>query len=565
MKKIQQLFQKAVSENPRVLLDRETDWGVSKCFQSSLNDSSIPVLTRNTFRGAIPNGSVVRVVGMVQDIRDPELYGRVYEARYEGKEDITYVQTQYTENPRFNGIQVNVQRPKSLAERVPLVICPIPGQSSWTMPQQQQSSTLAHTPRSTGDMAKKRRRVDDDDDSHKEQAPKRRTAGDLNISPPAKDSSPSITSLPPIPGSVLVKVHVGKERVGFKLNDIVEFVGVLSVNPESSACSEFEEDEDNFRSSPLHLPCVHSIVSRTRLSSMSLPNTQLMFTSSARNDLKGMLMHRFGGDELAAEYAILHLVSRVHKRFTPTTPVGNLALCFSLHGSPWSTKPNSFVNMLSDILRSIRPASKLLSLSNEFIGKSSWIPRKDYDSNRLISGELQVSNGTMLFVDQTTLREGKIHGTAVSNLRSLQDLVTQQTIPVDFKFYSTTLPVDVPVISVCTTNSMLKDFCTVPLRPQSLPSSSSVSNYDIQNVRNYVEGVRWRIDLGVVAESSGISPVLERGLCEARKRGIKLEQSDAHRWLTTATLLAKSHGVKYLSKGHLEQSIKMDMARRARS
>ena len=172
------------------------------------------------------------------------------------------------------------------------------------------------------------------------------------------------------------------------------------------------------------------------------------------------------------------------------------------------------------------------------------VPAQDYDSNRLISGELQVSNGTMLLVDQTTLREGKIHGTAVANLRALQDLVTQQTIPVDFKFYNTTLPVDVPVISVCTTNSMLKDFCTVPLRSQRQQVSlEQLSASQIQNIRNYLESVRWRNDLGVVAND--ISSVLEQGLSEARKRGIKLEQSDAHRWLTTATLLAKSHGIKF--------------------
>ena len=263
-------------------------------------------------------------------------------------------------------------------------------------------------------------------------------------------------------------------------------------------------------------------------------------------------------------YMILYLISHVHKRFTSTTPVGNLALCFSLQGSAWSENSSSFVKTLCEILRAIRPTSKMLCLSNESLGKSLWFPRKDYDSNRLISGELQVSNGTMLLVDQTTLREGKIHGTAVANLRALQDLVTQQTIPVDFKFYNTTLPVDVPVISVCTTNSMLKDFCTVPLRSQrqQVPSEQ-LSASQIQNIRNYLESVRWRNDLGVVAND--ISSVLEQGLSEARKRGIKLEQSDAHRWLTTATLLAKSHGIKSLSKTHLEKSIQMDMARRSRS
>ena len=588
MQQINNLFQKAVSEDPRILLDRETDWGVSKFFQASFDNTSIPVLSRQIRRGTIAPGTIVRVVGMIQDIRDPELYGRVYEAQREGNKGSTYVQTQYRENPRFNGMRVNVHRPTSLAERVPLVVSPIPGQSFWTIPTST-SNKLVHTPRNGSDVIKKRRR-DEDNESHLEQAPKRRT--DINISPPAKDSSSSKVIAPPVPGSVLVKVHVGKDSGAFKLNDIVEFVGVLCVDPESVACSEFEKEDDEFRSSPLHLPCVHSVVFRQRMSIMSLPNTHLTFTSSARSDLKRFIMSRLNGDELSSEYVyacprsdriyvtqrlekkntnsfkhrymILYLISHVHKRFTSTTPVGNLALCFSLQGSAWSENSSSFVKTLCEILRAIRPTSKMLCLSNESLGKSLWFPRKDYDSNRLISGELQVSNGTMLLVDQTTLREGKIHGTAVANLRALQDLVTQQTIPVDFKFYNTTLPVDVPVISVCTTNSMLKDFCTVPLRSQRQQVSlEQLSASQIQNIRNYLESVRWRNDLGVVAND--ISSVLEQGLSEARKRGIKLEQSDAHRWLTTATLLAKSHGIKSLSKTHLEKSIQMDMARRSRS
>ena len=71
MQQINNLFQKAVSEDPRILLDRETDWGVSKFFQASLDNTSIPVLSRQTRRGTIAPGTVVRVVGMIQDIREP--------------------------------------------------------------------------------------------------------------------------------------------------------------------------------------------------------------------------------------------------------------------------------------------------------------------------------------------------------------------------------------------------------------------------------------------------------------------------------------------------------------
>ena len=109
----------------------------------------------------------------------------------------------------------------------------------------------------------------------REQAPKRRT--DINISPPAKDSSSSKVIAPPVPGSVLVKVHVGKDSGGFKLNDIVEFVGVLCGSGERRVFRV--RRGGRFRSSPLHLPCVHSVVFRQRMSIMSLPNTHLTFTS----------------------------------------------------------------------------------------------------------------------------------------------------------------------------------------------------------------------------------------------------------------------------------------------
>ena len=229
---------------------------------------------------------------------------------------------------------------------------------------------------------------------------------------------------------------------------------------------------------------------------------------------------------------------------------GKSRFVFQSSGSAWSENSSSFVNI--EILRAIRPTSKMLCLSNESLGKSLWFPRKDYDSNRLISGELQVSNGTMLLVDQTTLREGKIHGTAVANLRALQDLVTQQTIPVDFKFYNTTLPVDVPVISVCTTNSMLKDFC-VPLRSQrqQVPSEQPVRlRFKIFKLLG-----ECTMEKRFGCRGEWYFICFRQGLSEARKRGIKLEQSDAHRWLTTATLLAKSTVLRVIS---LEQKVDSD-------
>ena len=44
---------------------------------------------------------------------------------------------------------------------------------------------------------------------------------------------------------------------------------------------------------------------------------------------------------------------------------------------------------------------------------------------------------------------------AVENLQALQQLIRDQTLPLDFKYYKTALPVDMPVLLVSSGRSVL--------------------------------------------------------------------------------------------------------------
>lgn len=205
---------------------------------------------------------------------------------------------------------------------------------------------------------------------------------------------------------------------------------------------------------------------------------------------------------------------------------------------------------------------RTLSLSPESLSRTLWTPRKDYERNRLISGSLQLADGTVLLIDQTRLREGKIRGVAVTNLQALRELTINQTLPIDFKFYKTTIPLDIPIVTVAPVNSLIEGFCAVRLQMNATPTKRCVDAKFVRACREFVECARSG-PYGVIAND--ISPSLQRGFATARAKGLKVEQSDAHRWLTMASLIAKAHLSADVKPEHVERAVTLDLGRRART
>lgn len=63
-------------------------------------------------------------------------------------------------------------------------------------------------------------------------------------------------------------------------------------------------------------------------------------------------------------------------------------------------------------------------------------PVKDYSSNRLKAGLLQVSHGTHLLVDETVMKPGQLNERGLANLTALGNVIQWQRVKYDFKYHT---------------------------------------------------------------------------------------------------------------------------------
>jgi Conserved membrane protein (DUF2044). len=94
-------------------------------------------------------------------------------------------------------------------------------------------------------------------------------------------------------------------------------------------------------------------------------------------------------------------------------------------------------------------------ISHRFPNIISWYFRKDYNTNRLKSGLLQLSSSTYLILDEIHLQPGQLNNTGCLNVKALSSVVNNQRMSYDFQFYDGTFPTDIPVLSLSDTKSML--------------------------------------------------------------------------------------------------------------
>ena len=58
--------------------------------------------------------------------------------------------------------------------------------------------------------------------------------------------------------------------------------------------------------------------------------------------------------------------------------------------------------------------------------KGSFVPRKDYHENRLVSGLLQLSAGTHLILDETTMADGQLTADGLRNVTAIGNVISWQ-------------------------------------------------------------------------------------------------------------------------------------------
>lgn len=210
-------------------------------------------------------------------------------------------------------------------------------------------------------------------------------------------------------------------------------------------------------------------------SSSSFPSSGVFLgAANMRAALLATFTSALGGDALAAEYLLLHLLSSVTMRQDTLSVVGKLAL--NLQGfpeplssagtaaaptsasaagasvedaaaaekertSPLALGSSLAARRLHSLLGQLTPRTALLPLTISKLNNRRFAPKKDADTDRILAGVLQLGAGTHVTVDATVLQTGKLKEQGVLNLRELQGVINDQALTLHFPFHTQKLSV----------------------------------------------------------------------------------------------------------------------------
>ncbi|KAJ6422380.1 hypothetical protein OIU84_027355 [Salix udensis] len=363
----------------------------------------------------------------------------------------------------------------------------------------------------------------------------------------------------------LVKIYDSPESE-LKLNDVFEFVGVLTFDSELP--SE-KVDQDEFSNGlcddvsvnlpPNKVPRLHCVIHRKLTGYDFLQNSpptepKPHLVKEAREALLRHLTSILGNDGVAAHFMLLHLLSRVHAR-ADNVAVGKLSLnltCISKEiASVFGTK-------LNIVIKNLLPFTKCIPLTVEYLNTVFLAPKKDYQINRLIPGVLQLAEGSHLIFDETCLETGTLDSVGIENTRLLKALAELQKVEYDFQYYKMEMMADVQILVLSEGKSnILPADIIMPFQPSSSGSSDAVPAEVLEAWRWYLATVR---SMPHTIESD-MQKVVENDLVTARQADRSLGSQDFSRWLTMGRLISASFGETSLSLEHWQMVKELERLR----
>ncbi|KAK9167966.1 hypothetical protein Syun_000106 [Stephania yunnanensis] len=571
-------FERAIASGSDPASFDGKDWGVIDVVRECLFDQG--ALTQ-------PN-SLVRFRGMVQDMLGNEFYVGAF------KDDSMWRTNKFADVASF---PMGSSSENRIWERRLLHCVPVPGQSSWSM-QSSSESVISRSKKWMSQHGEKRLREDDAESysmapgDEMQESPtgcKKMREGDCHsplLHEAVAEASSSKSSIEFNTDSncfsCLVKVYDTMES-DVKLNDVFEFIGVFTYNPELMIQMD-ESDEvphDLYEESLVHLPPnkvprLHCFIQRKLAVHDFIHNSPV--TEGAREGLLDHLRSVLGNDCVAAQCVLLHLLSRdcftcilaivsynnviasvpklvgVHSR-VESAALGKL----SLNLTGFSRESISvFGNQLRNAIQSLLPFTQSFPLTVEYLNSVSLAPRKDYKTNRLVTGVLQMAEGTHLTIDETHLDSGILNSTGVSNTRLLKNLLECQKVEYDFEYYKMEMPADVQLLILSDGKSnILPADLVLPFQPSAVSPLMNIAPEALQTWRWYLSSVR--------SLSHDIDPemqkVLEDDLVAARQEDRSLGSQDLSRLLTMARLISVSFGETRLSFDHWQMAKELELDR----
>ncbi|XP_050399307.1 mini-chromosome maintenance complex-binding protein [Patella vulgata] len=539
----------------------------------SLNDIPVHNLRPNT---------IVKYRCMIQDMFDPELYLGVYEVNDVQTGQKSLKCGKYKDIAECTPQQiVNMESSENKPmDRQTFYCVPIPGEADWVKLAYANQNVSDHGASSS--QSRLKRPLEDDQEKRGEKHSNNQN-GDVNMEAeslqqnncPNQANGSNGTGVRsgtnckpdlnhPLPGETgltcLVKIYDDVDT--FKVNDVVEFIGILSVDPamaqfpDSQEGEEFETPEERQAHSPPPslVPRLHVVLyNKLNHDNPLLPplKTDSAYTEALsslqsnivnlRNELISVLEYSLLGDNLAAEYLLSHLISYVYGR-ADVMPLGKLSLNLS-------NCPNSryYGGLMHRLISAILTKSHLLPMTIENMNTMKLIPKKDIKANRLESGILQLSDNTQLLIDETLLQTGQLNPQGVRNVTALGNLITWQKVEYDFNFHSQPFSTNVNVLILSEVKSLLPSDVQVPLNKKLTTDNiqehfeqldSRLTTEFLNKLRTYIT-LTHTMDYSV---SEDLQKIIQDDFVDSRKDNPKaMTIDDFHALLNLLRLQTLSH------------------------
>uniref|UniRef100_A0A182QD81 Mini-chromosome maintenance complex-binding protein n=1 Tax=Anopheles farauti TaxID=69004 RepID=A0A182QD81_9DIPT len=579
--------------------------------------SKIPLLNC-TELAHLPDGSLVRFRGMLQDMQDPECYLERYGVRSKATGSVVRQQ-----NGKYRDILVYdvatetvdtvATEDSTFGERRSMFVVTIPGQNRWAEECEKQQNGVLPVVRSEKSneesvqptrVASVKRAHDEEeamevDGTHKrdpvEQAEavcvKKKPASDAIKEGSSSSTNGTVLSADyllnsPIadrPGKAcLVKLYSNYDD--WTLNTLVEVVGFLSVDPaldgsgDFTGMDEFVDDVSEHQAThppPSLIPRLHAVSVR------KLPHTNPLLVpfgvidgedvqdettiTSVYKDLHNLFTQCLFGDRVAADYLLCHLVSSVYIRDEVES---RGQFCLNLSNIPAEVLPD-YTRALYELLELLLPASHYLPMTLENMNTMQFVPKKDYTTNKLTSGLLQLAPHTHLVLDETRLQAGKLEAPGVEAVKHVSHLIKSQRLRYNFQFYQLDFQADVPVLVLSEGRSMLPSNCYLPIIPD-LDAIGLVAE-TIKAGRHYVtpklDAMRRFLTAARVREfdMKTLDPtVVQEDFVRMRTENGAVTMDDLHALFVLARLLGLSRGRKSLLREDWERAKELETERRKR-
>jgi len=514
----------------------------------------IPVVTEETI-DAIPTNTLVRCVGMVQDMLNPEYYIAEYKDANGAWQTTRYSDEMGDVECQSNGGETKFD------ERQPMLVVPVPGLAPWMKGAQREkamesvASLIGQTAHGGGGSGKKRNLEDVEvvqgDCEFSQEGLDRATMVGKRMVQGKSEEAKEMTKplgLPAIPSGSCV-AHVYDKDHDIRLNDVVEVIGVLSRVPEIATCADLMQEDGDAVASRIPTsvaPRVHALLIQKQDQLYPGPLALQIDPSSveqARSRAKGFLSMVLGGDDLSAEYLLLQLISRVHMRgqnagqeAIGTMPMNFIGAPAYECGNAESIKLSSLGEVLYVALGGLMPAICGLPLHIDLLNKQPWYPGRTQDQTFLSHAFLQLASGSVVLLDETVMNAGQLQETGLKNLGALQQLMQTQKVPYDFQYYHLDQPADSPVIILSVGKSMFKESggIIVPLHGATRPAGgkdavlSALEKCDAVPTRQYLAAMR-KLDFTI---PSSIEKLVEQEMTDARKTDASnITVETFHMWL----------------------------------